>query len=250
LVQFPLGIFAIAVGTVALPAMSRHAAHGDLEGLRETLGHAFRQVSLIMIPAAVGLIVLREPILNLLFQRGRFDPVATRMSAQALLGYSVGLWFVAEIRVVAPAFYALKDTVTPVKVATLAIIINVLLSMLLMGSLGHGGLALAVSISAACQLGMLLWKLTPRLGGIHWRGMFGSAPKALLASVGMGVLCWAIVRGISWTGEAPLLLRMGVMGGGIVAGVLFYGIVLKVLRVRELQDLLAAFVSRLGERER
>lgn len=247
LVQFPLGVFAIAVGTAALPAMSRHAAQGDIDGLHETLGYAFRQVSLIMIPAAIGLIVLREPIMNLLFQRGRFDPLATRMSAQALLGYSVGLWFVAEIRVVAPAFYALKDTLTPMMAATLAIVINVLLSLLLMGPLGHAGLALAISISSIFQLGVLLWKLGPRLGGIDWRGMLGSTPKVLAASGAMGLLCWIIVHGKNWTGAIPLVEKMGVLGGSILAGILFYGVSLHLLKVAELRDLLSAFVARLRE---
>jgi putative peptidoglycan lipid II flippase len=244
LVQFPLGVFAIAVGTVALPAMSRHAAHHDLDALRETVSYAFRQISLIMIPATVSLIVLAEPIMGVLFQRGRFDPSATKMSAEALIGYSIGLWFIAQIRIVAPAFYALKDTMTPMKIATLTIAINLLLSLWLMRPLGHAGLALAVSLSSIFQLGVLMWKLSPRLQGFDWWELLQAWPKVLAAASGTGLLCWAIAAQIDWL-TAPFSRRVAVLGSAVVAGGLFYCAALYILRVREVKDLLASFLVRL-----
>jgi putative peptidoglycan lipid II flippase len=246
LMEFPLGVFAIAVGTVALPALSRHAATEDMAMFRETLAFAFRQVSLIMIPAAVGLIVLREPLISVIFQRGRFDPVATQMSAQALLWYSVGLWFVAEIRVLAPAFYALKDTTTPMKAAVVAICANILFSLLLMAPLAHGGLALAISLSAMVQMGILLWKLRPLLKEGGWNRLLGPMGKTILASGVMGLLCWLVASGVDWTGATPFLTRTLLLGASIAVGIAIYLSLLYVLRVKDLKDLVQAFRGRSG----
>lgn len=248
LMEFPLGVFAIAVGTVALPAMSRHAAAGEMVGFRQTLGFACRQVSLIMVPATAGLIVLSEPLISVFFERGRFDPVATRMSAQALVCYGAGLWFVAELRVVAPAFYAMKDTVTPMKAAVAAIVVNVLLSLMLMGPMAHSGLALALSISAMFQMGLLIWKLGPRIGGIEPGSLFGPLHKVVLASLVMGVVCWSIAGSVEWTGTSPLIQRVSVLLASIVAGILVYGAMLRLLRVQDLEDLRRSFAGRLGRR--
>jgi len=245
LFQFPLGVFAIAMGTVALPLMSKHAANQDLEALQETFGYAFRQVSIIMIPATIGLIVLREPLISILFQRGRFDPMATKMSSQALMYYSLGLWFVAQIRVVAPVFYALKDTLTPMKIASFAIAINLIFSILLMGPLRHSGLALALSLSSILQLGMLLWKLGPRLGRMNWSKHTAPLPKTLMASIGMGFVCWLIAGRVDWIESAHFLEKAATLLASIFLGVFSYAVLLYVLKVREWQELVKTCLSRL-----
>lgn len=234
LMEFPLGVFAIALGTVALPTMSRQAAKGDMGALRETLGFAFRQVSLVMIPATVGLIVLREPLMEVIFQRGRFDPIATRMSAQALLCYAVGLWFVAEIRVVAPFFYALQDTRTPMVAATVSLGANVLLAILLMGPFSHGGLALAVSLAAVIQLAILLQRLGRRLGGIPWGLLLHHLPRVLLASVLMGGLCGLAATWTPWGPQVSFLQRAGALLGIVLVAAGLYSGLLVALRVGDL----------------
>ena len=127
LVQFPLGVFAIAAATAILPSLSRQAAAEDFEALSDTFVHALKLVFFISIPAMVGLIVLREPIVALLFQRGEFDESATRLTAQALLYYSLGLWAFSAVRIVAATFFAMQDTRTPVKIAGLSILANIIL---------------------------------------------------------------------------------------------------------------------------
>jgi putative peptidoglycan lipid II flippase len=243
LFQFPLGVFAIAFGTAALPLMSRHAAEKDLGALQRTLSYAFRQVSLIMIPSTVALIVLREPLISLLFQRGRFDHLATTMSALALMYYGLGLWFVAEIRVVTPAFYALKDTLTPMKVASLAVAFNLFFCIVLMRPLGHCGLALALSLSSIFQFGILVWKLRPRLRGPQWLELFGPLPRTILASIGMGIICWLITRGVDWLGPAPFYEKAAILGVSIGLGMVAYGTFLYFLKVRELHALANTFMS-------
>ena len=127
LMEFPLGIFVIAIGTAALPSFSSLVAQGKTEEFKETVSFAFRLGSFICIPAMVGLIFLKTPILNLLFQRGEFDYFATKMTAKALLCYSVGLWAIGGVRVLAPAFYSLQDTKTPLKIGLICLGANVIL---------------------------------------------------------------------------------------------------------------------------
>ena len=117
LVQFPLGIFAIATATAVLPSLSRQAAKKDLQAVRDTFSYAMKLVFFITIPSMVGLIVLREPIVALLFKRGAFDAKTTHLTAYALLYYSMGLWAFSAVRIVVSTFYALQDTKTPVRMA-------------------------------------------------------------------------------------------------------------------------------------
>ena len=157
-----MGVFAIAISTAALPSLAKQVAGKDLSDFRETLGHALRLVFFITTPATVGMIILRVPIIEVFFQRGAFDRVTTLMTAEALLFYSLGLWAFSASRVMLSAFYAFQDTKTPVKVATITMIANGLLSLLLMGPLRHGGLALALSLSSTVQLLLLIFILRGR----------------------------------------------------------------------------------------
>lgn len=244
LMEFPLGVFAIALGTVALPTMSHQAARGDLEALKQTLGFAFRQVTLVMLPATVGLILLREPLMEVIFERGRFDPMATKLSAQALLCYAVGLWFVAEIRVVAPFFYALQDTRTPMLAAIISLACNVVFAFLLMGPLSHAGLALAVSLAALVQLGILMERLRGKLQGIPWRVLLRYLPREIFASAVMGGFCGLAAEYVTWSSGVPLFRRALALAGTVLLGVVIYGSVLGVMRVSDLKELLRGLFAR------
>lgn len=241
LVQFPLGVFAIAISTAVLPSLSREAAEGDLGRLRETFSHAIRLTMFITIPAMVGLIVLREPIIRLLFQRGAFNSFTTIMTAQALLYYSLGLWAFASLRVFVSAFYSLQDTKTPVKVAVVAMVANIAFSLLLMGPLKHGGLALALSLASTLQLCMLIFLLRKRLGGIEGRVVVGSMAKSFLCSLIMGVLIYVLAFEV-----LAEVLNRGILaiGIGVVAiisvGLVIYFISARLLGSKELTTLLKA----------
>lgn len=188
IVQFPLGVFAIAISTAALPSLSKQAAAKDLSDFKDTLSHALRLVFFITIPSMVGMIILRVPITRVFFQRGAFDAVSTEMTAVALLFYSVGLWAFSANRVMISAFYAFQDTKTPVKVAAVALVVNGVLSLLLMGPMKHGGLALAVSVASGLQFCLLVLLLHKRGGIFDWRPLVESALRSLVASVFMGVV--------------------------------------------------------------
>lgn len=240
LVQFPLGVFAIAISTAVLPSLSREAAAGDITGLKGTLSHALRLTMFITIPAMVGLIVLREPIVRLLFQRGAFGQTTTLMTARALLYYSVGLWAFAGLRVFVSAFYSLQDTKTPVKVAVVAMLTNILLSIILMRTpLEHGGLALALSLASTFQLIMLIALLRRRLGGIEGRVVATSMLRSFVASLVMGacihLLAIKVLGGVLAHGAVPMAFGICVIIG---AGMALYLILARFLGSQELSYLI------------
>ena len=116
IMQFPLGVFAIAIGTAVLPSMSRQASVKDWDGLKGSLSYSLRLIFFITVPAMVGMIVLSKPIIKLLFQRGEFDPAAAEATSAALIAYAVGLWALSAVQVLTRAFYSMKDTKTPVNI--------------------------------------------------------------------------------------------------------------------------------------
>ncbi|PID40577.1 MAG: murein biosynthesis integral membrane protein MurJ [Proteobacteria bacterium] len=196
LVQFPLGIFGQAAATAVLPSLSRQAASKDFSGMGDTFCHAMSLVLFLTIPAMAGLIILREPIVTMLFQRGGFDGLTTQLTSDALLYYAVGLWAFAAVRIVVSTFYALQDTRTPVISATAAIAVNILLGMALMGPLLHNGLALATALSSMVNLVLLVYMLRKRLGAIRWHTILASCLKTTAASAAMAgcvSLLWRLV---------------------------------------------------------
>lgn len=194
LVEFPLGIFGMAVATAVLPTMSSQSAKGEHKQLIKTLSFALRLVLFITLPSTVGLMILRVPIVALLFQRGEFTVTATQATARALFYYTLGLPAIAGVRIIVPVFYSLKDTLTPVKCGAASVAVNIVGSLLLMGPLQHAGLALAMSLSSFFNFFLLVWLLRGRLGRIGWRNIFYSASKVLIASVFMGICCVPFVE--------------------------------------------------------
>lgn len=211
LIQFPIGIFGVAMGTAVLPTLSEHAVKGNLDLLREDFSFALRLLFFISIPSMAGLIALREPIVNLLFQRGQFDYSATRGTAEALLFYSIGIWSVVGVRVVTAAFYSMQDTKTPVKVAVIGVLANLIISLSLMGPMKHSGLALANALASGINFLILFYMLRKKLKRIDAKKIIRSFAKISGASLIMGLVGWLILHGDLWTrggntGEKTLLL--------------------------------------------
>nr|WP_035244341.1 murein biosynthesis integral membrane protein MurJ [Desulfonatronovibrio hydrogenovorans] len=148
LVQFPLGVFAVAISTVALPSLSVLAGKGDMEGFKRTLNTSLGLTLFIALPSTAGLIGLSHPLIDVIFGRGEFTVQAVHATSLALVGYAAGLPAFSCVRPLVSAFYALEDTRTPVKIAVLSLIVNIGLGILLMQKLDHFGLALAASISS------------------------------------------------------------------------------------------------------
>lgn len=198
LVQFPIGIFGVAMGMAVLPTLSEHAVKGDMEKLREDFSFALRLLFFIAVPSMAGLIALREPIVNLLFQHGQFAYAATQGTAEALLFYSLGIWSVVGVRVVTAAFYSMQDTKVPVKIAAVGMISNIVFSFFLMGPMKHSGLALAYALASWINFSLLFFFLRKKLGHVDARKILGSFFKALFSSFAMGMVGLGLLRGEIW----------------------------------------------------
>jgi putative peptidoglycan lipid II flippase len=206
-VELPLGVFAIAVGTATLPSLSEQAAKGSFDDLKKTLSFSLRLIFFIAIPATVALIALRVPIISVLFQRGAFNASSAILTAQALFYYALGLWAFSAIRVIDAAFFALQDRKSPLKAAFVALFINIAMSVILMYPLKHGGLALATSIASAVNvlmLSVILWK---KIGPFLDPEFYRSLLKVLISSVIMGVSIYLVGFFLPWNINASLSSR-------------------------------------------
>jgi putative peptidoglycan lipid II flippase len=221
LMLLPQGVFAQAVGTAAFPTFAEQVARGERAAMRSALAATLRAVFSLSLPAAVGLAVLRGPLVALLFERGAFGETSTDLVAWALLFYALGLVAHAGLEIVARAFYALHDTRTPLLVGGGAMLLNVGLSLTLpplfesASWLPHGGLALANSLATTLELLGLLWLIRGRLGGLEGRRSLSSLLRSIGAAALMGLALGASLRVLP--GLNPTLLgAVGVTLGGVV----------------------------------
>jgi putative peptidoglycan lipid II flippase len=196
----------------------------------------------------VGLIVLREPIVALLFKRGAFGPQATKLTAAALLYYSTGLWAFSAVRILYNTFYALQDTKTPVKMAILSIIANAVFGVVLMKPMGHAGLALSLSLASVLNLLLLLRALKSRLGGLAWGGVSVSACKTVCSSAIMGAGVWAMGRLWLPAGRVSTMGLFFGITGSILTGILLYGLCAYAARSPELETIIGIAKKRITRR--
>lgn len=234
LIQFPVGVFGVAMAMAVLPSLSEHALRRDYDKLREDFSFSLRLLFFISVPAMVGLIALREPIVNLLFQRGRFDYAATMGTADALLYYSLGIWAMVGVRVVAVTFYSMQDTRTPVKAAVAALLANVALSLALMGPLRHSGLALANALSSMINFTLLFYFLRSKLGRVDATKILQSFAKCSLASAGMALVCGLLPGGEIWGHAGESLVKTFYLFGTIALSAGAYVVLSRVLGSEEL----------------
>jgi len=191
--ELVLGGYAIAIATAILPLMSQHVAERNLFELRQTVSFSLRLVTFITIPAMVGLVVLRGPIIEVLFQHGRFNRQSTDLTAWALLFFALGLPWFAATKIIVPAFYSTHDTRTPVKVAMAVMFANIAFNLLLLRPLRNGGPAASTSLAALLNFGILFWIFRRRHGLLGGRSILRSGAKVSAASAVMGLVCWAML---------------------------------------------------------
>lgn len=236
LTQLPLGIFIAAVTTVLYPTFSQLAANHEMHGLRRAMIAGVRASIFLTVPMAVGLIVLREPIVRVLFERGAFDARATDMTAYAVLFLSLGLLPMALREVISRVYFALQDTVTPMMLGIAAVVINIILNFVLVRPLAHGGLALATSIASLVAVIILFWVLRKRLGSLGGKEMWDSLWRVSLASgvmyVGVDLLWKALMRIYPHPG---FFLEAGLLAVAICAGVAIYAVGAYILGLPELR---------------
>lgn len=229
--QFPETMIGTAVGLVALPTLADLAARSDLDGLRRTLGEALRAVIALTVPAALGLILLGRPLLSLLYERGAFDLAAGDAVYVALRWYAVGLVGHACLELAARAFFAQQDTVRPLIIAAAWSAVSIGLSVLLMGPMGHGGLALANSLAITGEVLTLLLVLRRRWGGIEGRQLLATLARVGAATAIMGVAVWGALAGAEAAGVGTFITVVA----GALAGVLGYLAAALLLRLPELR---------------
>lgn len=234
IVELPLGVFAIAVGTASLPSFSSQAANGEMAAMKKTISFSLRLILFITIPATVAIIALRVPILSVLFQRGKFDIQSTLLTAEALLYYTAGLWAFSTIRVVVSAFYSLQDTKIPMKAAAVALIVNIVFSLILMGPLKHGGLALATSIASMVNVGLLTVILVRRIGSFFDGEFVVSVLKATAASMLMLGSIFMVEFVLPWSNQAAFDTRLLFLLAAITAGLITFFAAAALLRCPEM----------------
>ena len=249
LVQFPIGIFGVAMGMAVLPTLSEHAVKGDMEKLREDFSFALRLLFFIAVPSMAGLIALRQPIVNLLFQHGKFGYEATQGTAEALLFYSLGIWSVVGVRVVTAAFYSMQDTRTPVKIATVGMLSNILCSFVLMGPMKHSGLALAYAVASWINFFLLFYFLRRKLGRVDARKIGVSFFKTLLSSFIMGAVGWALLRGEIWQQSGNTPAKAAYLAGTLFLCVAIYTGCSYFLENREMKYVYHMLRKKFGGRE-
>ena len=232
LMEFPLAIFGIALGTVILPTLSRHHAKGDAEMFSATMDFALRNVLTATIPAAVGLCVLAEPLMSTLFQYGKFDSHDAEMAAAALRAYAFGLTGFIMVKVLAPGFYAREDTRTPVRVGLIAMVTNLIGCLALSGLFEHAGLALATSIAAFVNGGLLLRQLIRMEAYRPLPGWWGHALRVGGASLLMGLTLGCATTFVDNWGAYSLLPRASLLGCFVLGGVAIYGVTARLSGLR------------------
>jgi putative peptidoglycan lipid II flippase len=247
LMMMPLGMIGQAVAIAALPTFSAQIARGEMGDMRGSLARTLRAVLFLSLPASVGLILLRQPLVALLYQRGAFDASSTEQVAWALMWYAAGLVGHSVLEIVARAFYALQDTRTPVAVGAAAMGLNVVLSLVLSSFFGrigwapHGGLALANSLATAVESLTLVLLIRRRLGGLHWAEI-GHGVLATVAATGLmaaALVVWGAV------GDAWPVLLVG-LGGTALGGAAFWlaALLLRAPEARQMPSLLLRLGSR------
>jgi putative peptidoglycan lipid II flippase len=244
LIHLPIGVVGVAVATAAFPTMAAAAARNAGVEVRATLLRALRGALYLTLPAMIGLIVLRVPIVRL-FEGGAFGREATFATANVLLAYAVGLACYVGNRILAPAFYSFQDTASPVRAAAVAMTVGVLLSLLLMGPLGAVGLALSTALTSALYSALLLRGLSRRIGSL-WEGGLGLfLGKVGAAATLMGGLLALLLNRLDFLGLVGFFSKAASVGGAVLLGAVVFLIASALLKVEEAHHLLGALRTRL-----
>lgn len=240
--HLPIGIFGVAISTVALPQLARFVTAGDTANFRNALSYALRLMLTLTIPAAIGLMVLAEPICRLLYERGATNEVDTSATASILFVYAFGLCGFSAVKIVTDGFYAYKDLRAPVIVSIGTVALNIGLNYLFIYQelfLDHRAVALSTAFTVTLNFSVLLLMLHRKVGGLGLRPLIRLTTKILTATTVMGFVCW-ITNGTieqDWLGTEGLLTRLVGVFGPIMLGVLALGTMYKILKVPEFADI-------------
>jgi putative peptidoglycan lipid II flippase len=246
----PIGIIGVSVATAAIPELARHAASRALGEMRATISWSLRLMLMLSVPATLGLMVLAEPIVRLIFERGQFDAQSTAMTAGALAFYAPGIIGYSAVKIASPSFYSLQDARTPTLIALVSIGVNLGLNLWLNALMGFRGLALGSAVAANVNAGLLLWLLSRRIAGVEAGRVAGAFARILVASLLMAAAAWWTDRALtaalpSAIGGGPFLPRAIGVFGGIGAGLGVLALAAWALRIEEFRQATARLMRRL-----
>jgi putative peptidoglycan lipid II flippase len=245
LMQFPIGIFGVAISIATLPVVSRHASRGDMGALKATYVSSLTMAFVLTIPAAFGLAVLAKPIIRLIFEHGRFLDSDTIHTAEALVYYAVGLFAYSTIKITVPVFYALRDTKYPVIASFLAVATNIIIVSLTLDAFQHKAIALSTSITMIVNFCFLSAILYRKVGGYDLRYLIGAFIKITLAAAAMGLLAYYLYRAAGLILDLRLLLNQIVaLLSVMAAAVLVYFALIRWLGIKEYHEVVESLKKR------
>jgi putative peptidoglycan lipid II flippase len=245
----PIGVFGVALGTIATTSTARHVADGDVEGLRRSLRQSLRMLAFLTLPATAGLLTLSRPIVRLIFERGRFTADDSQATAMALVCYAIGLVAYTSVKVLAPAFYGLGSPRVPLAGSIAAVTVSVTMMALLYGHVGYTIVALATSVGAYVNVLVLVWRFEKRVGGLLVRELADGGGRMLVSTALMAALAYLTASGFEhWIGTSGLTAQAVTGLVPVILGVAVYLLLTTRTRVPEAEALLAtarASVARL-----
>jgi putative peptidoglycan lipid II flippase len=242
----PIGLFGVSIATAALPDIARHAAGSDTPAMRRTISGALRMMLMLNVPATVGLMVLAQPIVALLLERGRFTASDTAATAAALVFYAPGLLGYSAVKIASPTFYSLRDSRTPVIVSVLSVLANLGINLALVRVMGFRGLAMGTALAAMFNALALLWLLERRLNGLDGRRVAVALAKILMASILMGLA--AHYTSVWLTHAIPsgaFYWKAVRVGAAIAAGLVVLVASARLFRIAEFEEAVKRIVRRL-----
>ena len=226
IIQFPMGIFSIALASAVLPSLSGLANKKDIKAIKKTVVFSLESIFFVMCPTTVILFLLSTPIIRTLFQRGEFGDYSTGITASALSFYALGLFSFGGIKILVTAFYALQDTKTPVKVAAVCLAINAILNFILMVPLKVGGIALASAIAGTIDFLALFYFMNKRLGGLN-SGLLIYFFKVAFAGLITGIFVHTVWPHCTFSND---FINLGIIS---IMSALFYGLACLLLKVEQ-----------------
>jgi putative peptidoglycan lipid II flippase len=218
LYQFPLGVFAIALATAIFPSLSADALNQDRKKFRDALRHGIEASLWEGLPASVGLMLVALPLARLLFQHGQNTPHDAVLIARSTAVYAAAIWAFSLLQIINRAYYAVQDMLTPLKMAAVNIVINLVVEIPLLWWLGESGMAVGTVVSFVVQALMMLWMLDRRIGGLELRKIWMPVLKMIFATLIMGAVCFAVKNSplyphgagrIIWAVQLVMLLTLG-----------------------------------------
>lgn len=241
-----LGVFITAITTVIFPLLSKEFSEDNIKGVKKIMGYGVNLILLITIPAAVGLIVLSTPIVEVAFERGEFDSTATIMTSKALIFYAIGLVAMSLRLLIDRVYFSLQDTKTPMVNGAISVVFNIVLNLILVQFMGHAGLAFATSIATTIATLLLFYRLKKKIGSLGTMLYIKCGIKSGFASLVMGIAAYLIYRELySILGVAKLYNLIALLVA-VGSGVVIYGILCYILGIEEVKEIIGRLKVRLS----